>query len=173
MKTKAPHNWRRTAAVVAALGVVSGGAAFAQWPFGPVVKLEPGYGGLCEDCDLSGRILVAARLTNGVFHRANFRGAVMSHADGSGSAFDEADFTDAILDDAKFAGVLFGRARMTRARMARTDFSGADLSRVIGLTQAQLSEACGDDRTLLPRGLAIPLCPAPKAPRTPLPAKLP
>jgi hypothetical protein len=36
-------------------------------------------------------------------------------------------------------------------------FEGADLTNVVGLTQAQLSEACVDEKTKLPPGLTLPL----------------
>jgi len=36
---------------------------------------------------------------------------------------------------------------------------GADMRKVIGLTQAQLRTACGDATTLLPPGIETPRCP--------------
>lgn len=136
------------------------GVASAQWQSAEAVRLEPGYGGVCEGCDLSGRILAGARMTGGQFQRARFRAAIMSGVESADVNFEDADFTDAILDHADFQRARFGRARMHRARMVNTDFSDADLSRVIGLTQAQLAEACGSERTRLPRGLVIADCAA-------------
>ena len=140
------------------------GVAGAQWSNPRVARLEPGYGGVCEGCDLSGRILVGARMTGGAFRRSQFRAAIMTRVAGSDVDYQDSDFTDAILDDADFQRARFGRSRMSRARMLRTNFSGADLSRVIGLTQSQLSEACGNARTRLPRGLVIGRCDQKHAP---------
>ncbi len=136
------------------------GVASAQWQSAQAVRLEPGYGGACEGCDLSGRILAGARMTGGQFQRAHFRAAIMTRVASADVNFEDSDFTDAILDHADFRRARFGRSRMHRARMIKTNFSDADLSRVIGLTQAQLSDACGSERTRLPRGLLIPRCDA-------------
>jgi hypothetical protein len=37
------------------------------------------------------------------------------------------------------------------------------------LTQAQLDDACGDDKTQLPQGLSIKTCPVTAAPTSPSP----
>ena len=154
------------------------GAASAQWQGSSVVRLEPGYGGVCEACDLSGRILAGARMRGSVFNRADFSGAVLTRADATGSRFEGADFTEADLTSAKLteascegadfsSAVLtravahrtrFARADFTRARLDEADFSGADLRGARGLTQAQLNSACGDAATRLPRGLRLPAC---------------
>ena len=39
-------------------------------------------------------------------------------------------------------------------------FEGADLEHVQGLTQNQLTDACGNAETRLPEGLHLPACPA-------------
>jgi len=44
-------------------------------------------------------------------------------------------------------------ADFTRAITYFTKLEDADLSEVIGLTQAQLDDACGDETTKLPAGL--------------------
>ncbi len=46
--------------------------------------------------------------------------------------------------------------RMAQARTFLTRFEGVNLSRVLGLTQAQLDSACGDAATRLPSGLKAP-----------------
>lgn len=177
----------RLAVIVAAmLATVWTGQALAFWPFGDgAVRLEiaPAYGGVCEDCDLSGRLLVGAKMTNSVFNRSDFSNAVMSRADASGSEFEGADFTETDLRRASFADASCPRARFERAMLAdangsRADFtrasfagadvtsmtfvsanlSGADMRGARGLTQAQLDEACGDARTRLPRGLRVGRC---------------
>jgi len=179
----------RLALVVAAMlaTVWTGGQALAFWPFGggppQRVEIAPAYGGVCEDCDLSGRLLSGARMTNSVFNRSNFSGAVMTRVNASHSEFEGADFTDADLRRANFADADCPRARFNRAMLAHADgsdadfsrasftgadvtnmnfagadLSGADLRSARGLTQAQLDEACGDARTRLPRGLRVGQC---------------
>lgn len=165
--------FRHIAFALAALGAFWAGAAMAQWPFGPVVKLEPGYGGVCEACDLSGRIMAGARMRNSIFNRSDFSGAVLARADASGSSFEGADFTaadvsHARLMDARCARAVFDRAHLRHADARRADFtdarfdgadlSGADLRGASGLTQAQLSTACGDAHTRLPEGLRVAAC---------------
>lgn len=44
---------------------------------------------------------------------------------------------------------------LTGVDLAGADLSKADLSETIGLTQAQLDDAFGDDQTVLPSGLTI------------------
>ncbi len=155
------------------------GAASAQWGGGGrVAQLEPGYGGVCEGCDLSGRILAGARMHRSVFNRADFSNAVLARADATRARFEGADFSGADLtrmkliearcEDAVFADAVLTRAVATNARFARADFtnarlddadfSGADLRQARGLTQAQLNQACGDRATRLPRGLRLPRC---------------
>jgi uncharacterized protein YjbI with pentapeptide repeats len=71
----------------------------------------------------------------------------------SGSSFVSADLTNA-----NFVGSYIEGANFSGARLNGAVFSGAEMDRVIGLTQAQLNQACGDDSTRLPRGLHIPAC---------------
>lgn len=153
-------------------------AALAQWPGSHVARLEPGYRGVCEDCDLSGRILAGARMMDSVFDGSDFSHAVLTRADASRSSFESVDFTGADLTRAKLVGARcadavfedavlmhtdarqadFSRATFTRARLDGANFSGADLRRARGLTQAQLNRACGNGETLLPRGLRVRTC---------------
>lgn len=195
-----PH--LRTALFVFALSSgVWAGAASAQWPWSSAstnVRLDPHYGGACEGCDLSGRILAGAKMSNSVFNRSDFTGAVMARVNASRSQFRDANLTrvdldQAVLVNAMCEGADFREARMPRvradgatftganleraniedgsfiranlvgarlrnARMRGADLSGADLRRVVGLTQRQLSQACGDERTRLPRGMRINQC---------------
>lgn len=170
----------------AALGAVSASqTASAFWPFGanPRLDLAPAYGGVCEECDLSGRILTGARMTHSNFSRSDFSNAVLTRADASHSEFHGADFTQADLTRARLIDASCPQARFERARLAQADargadftranFAGADLTRMNfedadlsgadlrharGLTQAQLDEACGDPRTRLPPGLRVERC---------------
>ena len=169
-----------------ALGAISASqAASAFWPFYAAARLEaqPAYGGVCEDCDLSGRILTGARMTHSNFSRSDFSNAVLTRADASHSEFTGADFTQADLTRARlidascpharfdraqlsqadargadFTRANFGAADVTRMNLENANLSGADLRHTRGLTQAQLDRACGSARTRLPRGMQVQTC---------------
>lgn len=153
-------HFRLAAFAAAALVAVSAGQALAFWPFGAGARVDmaPAYGGVCEECDLSGRILAGARMSHSDFSRSDFSNAVLARADASHSEFEGADFTDADLERVRFVRASLRRARFRGARLDRADFSGADLRFSVGLTQQQLSAACGDGNTRLPRGLQVPRC---------------
>jgi uncharacterized protein YjbI with pentapeptide repeats len=152
-------HFRLIALAGVAITAAAASAAAALWPSPPeMARLAPGYGGVCEACDLSGRILVDARLSGGQFRRAAFRDAVMNRVLATDGLFDDADFSGAILDDGEFARARFPGANFTGASLAATRFPGADLSGAVGLTQAQLDQACGDAATKLPQGLHIAPC---------------
>lgn len=176
----------RLAMIVAAmLATVWTGQAAAFWPFGGPsrISIAPAYGGVCEECDLSGRLLVGAKMTNSVFNGSDFSGAVMTRVDATNSEFEAANFTDTDLRRATFADAHCPRARFERASLVSADgrranftrasfagadvtnmnfdgadLSGADLRGARGLTQAQLDNACGDARTRLPRGMRVAWC---------------
>jgi uncharacterized protein YjbI with pentapeptide repeats len=169
----------------AALAATGASQAVAFWPFGSGerIDLAPAYAGVCEQCDLSGRILAGARMTHSNFSGSDFSNAVLTRADASHSEFAGADFTQADLTRARLVDASCPRARFDRARLDHAnargadftrasfanadvtrmnlndaDLSGADLRNARGLTQAQLDEACGDRRTRLPRGLHVSRC---------------
>lgn len=147
-------HFRLIALCAVALFGVWAGQALAQRLSADVVRLEPGYGGVCEGCDLSGRILAGARMSSSVFNRSDFSNAVLAQADATGSRFENANFSGADLRETKFDGAMLGGARFDDANI-----SGADMSDAEGLTQGQLNLACGDEETLLPEGLRVRLCP--------------
>lgn len=93
--------------------------------------------------NLSGADLSGAQLGKAEFQRASLDGANLTGADLRG-----ADFTRATLAQAKLAG-----AQLAETRLYLTRIEGVDLSATTGLVQARLDEACGDARTLLPKGL--------------------
>jgi uncharacterized protein YjbI with pentapeptide repeats len=177
--------FRLAVCAAAALGAVWAGQASAFWPFGETTRLnlEPAYGGVCEECDLSGRILTGARMTNSNFNGSDFSNAVLTRADASRSAFAAADFTQADLTRARlieadcprarfefarlqhadargadFTRASFANADVTQMNLEDADLSGADFRHARGLTQTQLDQACGDRRTRLPRGLRVGRC---------------
>ncbi len=153
-------HFRLAVFAAAALAAASASQASAFWPFGADARLDlaPAYGGVCEDCDLSGRILTGARMTHSNFSRTDFSNAVLTRADASGSRFEGANFTDADLERTRFVRASLTRAQFHGARLVRANFAGADLRFSAGLTQQQLSAACGDEDTRLPRGLHVPRC---------------
>ncbi|MEZ5995850.1 MAG: pentapeptide repeat-containing protein [Hyphomonadaceae bacterium] len=177
--------FRLAAFAAVALGAAWAGQASAFWPFGDPQRVDfaPAYGGVCEDCDLSGRILAGARMSHSDFDRSDFSNAVLARADATGSTFEAADFTRADLTrvrlaearcpharfqsarlahadahGADFTGAVFSDADVTRMNLEGADLSSADLRQARGLTQSQLSRACGDQRTRLPRGLRVRRC---------------
>lgn len=127
----------------------------------------------CHGCDLfqadlsfhtiQGRKLTGSRLrqsdfTAGVFDRSNFTGSNLSLANLSAARFTGANFTSADLAGASMVGAYFGGADFTSADLAGANLSGAEMATAKGLTQRQLDAACGDEKTELPEGLAVPLC---------------
>jgi uncharacterized protein YjbI with pentapeptide repeats len=77
----------------------------------------------------------------------------MSYANFSGATFRGTDLSGANLAFADLDG-----ADMTGATMTITSIKGTDLTKVKGLTQSQLNEACGDAHTTVPAGLAVHTC---------------
>jgi uncharacterized protein YjbI with pentapeptide repeats len=130
-------------------------------------------GASCPGCnlfqaDLTGRELTGLNLTRSRLRQATFEAAVMNRVrfdgadlrdiDGSAAVFGGASFAGADLTNANFVGSYLQGANFRGARLVGTVFSGAEMDRAVGLTQAQLNQACGDETTRLPRGLRIPHC---------------
>lgn len=90
--------------------------------------------------------------------RTHFRGANMSLANLFGARMTGADLRDTNLSRATLVGAYLGGARMSGAMLMGANLSGAEAEDAVGLTQAQLNEACGDATTQLPAGLTIPRC---------------
>lgn len=107
--------------------------------------------------------LKGAQMEKSEFSRAFFVATDLSDANLIKSEFGRVDFEHANLDRTKFNYANLSRALLSGASMVGSDFTkaityfskieGADLSAVIGLTQGQLDDACGDDTTQLPAGL--------------------
>lgn len=112
----------------------------------------------CPHCELAG-----ANLTNTCVKHGNLEGAdfdranavlmCMSFADFRGASFRGTD-----LSGANLAHAILINADFSGARMAITSIKGTDLTRVKGLTQAQLDEACGDSATKVPTGMKVHVC---------------
>jgi len=83
---------------------------------------------------------------------ANLQGADLAGANLQGADLWFANLQGALLQGAKLQGA---------------DLTDANLTKAIGLTQEQLDEACGDDKTKLPDYLAdykMKACPEPEQP---------
>ena len=93
--------------------------------------------------------------------RADLGVAILSNADLTGANLFQADLTMANLTGADLTRANLFQANLTGANLEgahleKADLRGADLTGAINLTQAQLNQACVDDRTILPKGLKRP-----------------
>lgn len=124
-----------------------------------------------------GARLAAADLSKAELSRASFVDADLAGIDGRGAQIPRGRFKGANLGGAKladtnlsradFRGATLAGANMRTAYLYMARFEGVDLSRVSGLTQAQIDTACGDAKTVLPSGLKAPRswpCPPPDPP---------
>ena len=98
------------------------------------------------ESDLRRANLVSANLERAVLRKTDFRGSDLRSARIDGADLCRADLSDADLRDASLVSCFLMRA----------DLRGADLSTARGLTNAQISDAFGDDRTRLPGDLSRP-----------------
>jgi uncharacterized protein YjbI with pentapeptide repeats len=130
-------------------------------------------GGNCPGCnlfqadmankELKGRNYSKARLRQAdfsasVMNGSNFSGADMRDLNAYGVVFTGVNMAGADLTNATFVGAYLQGANFRGAKLAGANFSGAEMDRAIGLTQTQLSQACGDGSTRLPKGLSAPPC---------------
>jgi uncharacterized protein YjbI with pentapeptide repeats len=137
----------------AALAVESGPAYDAA----AVAKI---HGGIvdCVGCNLKGADLTNTCVKAHDLHGANFDGANASLMCMSFANFSKATFRGTDLSAANLAGAKMDGADLTGAKLDITSFLGTDLSKVRGLTQAQIDVACSDDKTRLPPGLKVHVC---------------
>ena len=70
-----------------------------------------------------------------------------------------ADLRIAVLVDANLSEAWMPNANLAAAYLKDANLSGADLTTARNLTQSQLDEACGDEKTKLPVGRTIKPCP--------------
>ena len=160
----------RLLALIGLTAALAAGPAAAQ-NAGQIAKVA--RGGSCPGCNLfqaelsglqrSGVNLSRARLRQAdlslvVMNRANFSGADLRDVNAYGGVFGGASFAGANLTNATFVGTFLEGASFRAANLSGANFSGAEMARATGLTQAQLDRACGDQATVLPRGLRIPAC---------------
>lgn len=112
----------------------------------------------CPHCNLAGADLTNTCVKEGHVQGAKFDGArlvlmCMSYADFRGASFRNADLAGANLAHANVDSADF-----TGADLSIASIKGTDLSRAIGLTQAQLDAACADSETKVPAGLKAKTC---------------
>lgn len=121
-----------------------------------------GYRTLFNEISATGSSFASAEL-----QRADFTGAKLD-----GANFEKAELGRGVFTGASIGGVKFAFANLARARFDGATFSkpleltgaflfltrldGLDLSASTGLQQAQIDQACGDDKTKLPQGLKQP-----------------
>ena len=108
--------------------------------------------------DFAGARLRQADLSASVMNHTNFAGADLRDVNAYGTVFSSANFAGANLANASFVGTYLQGANFRGARLAGTNFSGAEMDHAVGLTNGQLSEACGDQATTLPPGLRLRPC---------------
>jgi uncharacterized protein YjbI with pentapeptide repeats len=98
------------------------------------------------DSDLRRADLSFANLQRAILRKTNLCGSDLRHASIDGADLCRANLADADLRDASLASAFLKYANVR----------GADLSTALGLTDAQISDACGDTNTRLPAHLARP-----------------
>ena len=174
---------RMTAVCVTLAAAVAGSTALAANPKDVARARNVSQMSECTRCDLTNAKMtggffqlanmVAADLSGANFDGANLAGAQLNDAKAvnasfvftnfSGSRLDGADlrganFANAWLNWTWFANTKLDGANFANARMPGTQLYNADLSKAVGLTQAQIDTACGDASTKLPPGLRVPAC---------------
>jgi uncharacterized protein YjbI with pentapeptide repeats len=112
----------------------------------------------CVGCNLSGADLTNTCVKEHDLTGANFDGANATLMCMSFANFTNASFRGTELSGANMAGAKMDGADLTVAKTSITSFLGTDLTKVKGLTQAQLDVACGDAKTRLPPGLKVHTC---------------
>lgn len=91
-------------------------------------------------------------------NRTSFAGGDLRDVNAYGAVLTGASFVRSDLTNASFVGAYLQGANFAGARLSGVNLSGAEMDRATGLKKSQLSQACGDDSTLLPRGLSVPRC---------------
>lgn len=118
------------------------------------------HGALLFGANLRGVFLLladlhGANLSEAVLIEAKLAGANLNAANLSAANLNAADLSGANLRGAKLIGADLIGANLIQADLSEADLSEADL-RGACLIPEQLAEACGDERTRLPEGFAMP-----------------
>ena len=108
--------------------------------------------------DYAGARLRQADMSAAVMNNTTMAGADLRDVNAYGAVFTGVSFAGANMTNASFVGTYLEGANFRGATLTGVNFSGAEMDRAVGLTQAQLNEACGDEATTLPRGLRLRTC---------------
>ena len=108
--------------------------------------------------NLSGSRLRQADLSLATMNRTRFSSADLRDVEAYGGVFSSSNFNRSDLTNASFVGAYLEGSNFSGATLTGVNFSGARLARATGLTQSRLNQACGDEATVLPGGLRIPMC---------------
>jgi uncharacterized protein YjbI with pentapeptide repeats len=116
-----------------------------------------------QNTQLKSRNFARARLRQAdmsaaIMNRTSFAGGDLRDVNAYGAVFTGTNFAGANLTNATFVGAYLQGANLRGAHLEGVNFSGAEMDRAVGLTQAQLNGACGDESTHLPRGLHLKGC---------------
>ncbi len=162
-------------AVFARLAVMAGlcltaAPVFAQ---NPVEIQHARAGASCPHCnlfqadfsntELHGRNFAGARLrqadmSTAVITHSSFAGSDLRDLNAYGAVLGDSNFAGANLVNASLVGAYLQGANFRGAHLAGANFSGSEMNRAVGLTQAQLAQACGDAATTTPPGLRLAPC---------------
>jgi uncharacterized protein YjbI with pentapeptide repeats len=124
---------------------------------GPIERIKAGERD-CRGCDLHGADLSNQCVKGGDLTGANFERVKALYMCMSMANFTNVNFRNADLTGANLAHSNLSGADLTGAVLDITSIKGADLSRSVGLTQAQLDQACADTATKVPAGLRAKSC---------------
>lgn len=135
-------------------GSPSGGPSFDP---AAVASIRAGHHD-CPHCRLAHADLTNTCVKHGNLEGADFEGAKLVLMCMSYGDYRNASFRGANLSGANLAHAHLDGADLTGARLTITSIKGADLRHAIGLTQAQVDQACGDAETKLPASLHVKTC---------------
>ena len=108
--------------------------------------------------DFAGARLRQADLSTAEITHSDFAGTDLRDVNAYGAVLGGSNFAGANLVNASFVGTYLQGANFRGAHLAGANFSGAEMDRAVGLTQDQLSQACGDPATTTPPGLHLSAC---------------
>jgi len=111
-----------------------------------------------KDRNFAGARLRQSDMSASVMNHTSLAGADLRDVNAYGGVFTGVSFAGANMTNASFVGAYLEGANFRGATLTGVNFSGAEMSRAVGLTQAQLAGACGDETTQLPRGLRLRSC---------------
>jgi Pentapeptide repeats (8 copies) len=109
--------------------------------------------------NLSSSVLTGMALSRADFSRSNLQGARLDRSLLNEANLRFANLTNASLDWANLSGTSLFGANLSGTSLVGANLSGAFLVDVHGLSQDQLTHACGNESTQLSSGLSVPRCP--------------